>query len=143
MPKEGGVERRSFFCLRFAFSRAKRSFFLRGFKGDDVAKLIKEPLKLHGVFDYSKCSEPKNLHPRYFFFFDPLAHAVFFTHTQKHTHRRAQETQFSLKTCRLYRTQAHFMVIRCVVLIVDDDQKRISPPPKRTSIGRSASRRGW
>ena len=101
-------------------------------------------LKLPGVFDHSKCSEPKNLHPRYFFFFDPLAHAVFFTHTQKHTHRRAQETQFSLKTCRLYRTQAHFMVTRCVVLIVDDDKKRISPPPpKRTSIGRSASRRGW
>ena len=129
-----------FFYLRFAFSRAQRSLFLRGFKGDDDAILT---LKLHGVFDYSKCSEPKNLHPRYFFFFDPLTHAVFFTHTQKHTHRRAQETQFSLKTCRLYRTQVHFMVIRCVVLIVDDDKKRISPPPpKRTSIGRSASWRG-
>ena len=105
---------------------------------------IKIYLKLPGVFDHSKCSVPKNLHTRYFFFFDPLAHAVFFTHTQKHTHRRAQETQFSLVTCRLYRTQVHFMVIRCVVLIVDDDKKRISPPPpKRTSIGRSASRRGW
>lgn len=133
-----------FFYLRFAFSRAQRSLFLRGFKGDDDHKIWKVNLKLPGVFDYSKCSEPKNLHPRYFFFFDPLAHAVFFTHTQKHTHRRAQETQFSLKTCRLYRTQAHFMVTRCVVLIVDDDKKRISPPPpKRTSIGRSASRRGW
>lgn len=139
--EESNVAR--FFYLRFAFSRAKRSLFLRGFKGDDDHKNKKHFLKLHGVFDYSKCSEPKNLHPRYFFFFDPLAHAVFFTHTQKHTHRRAQETQFSLKTCRLYRTQAHFMVTRCVVLIVDDDKKRISPPPKRTSIGRSASRRGW
>ena len=140
--EESNVAR--FFYLRFAFSRAKRSLFLRGFEGDDDHKNKKHFLKLHGVFDYSKCSEPKNLHPRYFFFFDPLAHAVFFTHTQKHTHRRAQETQFSLKTCRLYRTQAHFMVTRCVVLIVDDDKKRISPPPpKRTSIGRSASRRGW
>ena len=39
MPKEGGVERRSFFFLRFAFSRAKRSLFLRGFKGDDDENL--------------------------------------------------------------------------------------------------------
>lgn len=140
--EESNVAR--FFYLRFAFSRAQRSLLLRGFKGDDDHKIYHVCLKLPGVFDYSKCSEPKNLHPRYFFFFDPLAHAVFFTHTQKHTHRRAQETQFSLKTCRLYRTQAHFMVTRCVVLIVDDDKKRISPPPpKRTSIGRSASRRGW
>ena len=46
-------------------------------------------LKLPGVFDYSKCSEPKNLHSRYFFFFDPLTHAVFFTHTHKNTHTDA------------------------------------------------------
>lgn len=54
-----------FFYLRFAFSRAQRSLFLRGFKGDDDAILT---LKLHGVFDYSKCSEPKNAHIRDTFF---------------------------------------------------------------------------
>jgi hypothetical protein len=42
MPKEGGVERRSFFFLRFAFSSAKRSLFLRGFKGDDDHKTCSE-----------------------------------------------------------------------------------------------------
>lgn len=44
MPKEGGVERRSFFYLRFAFSRAKRSLFLRGFKGDDDHKIYQDAL---------------------------------------------------------------------------------------------------
>jgi len=84
--EESNVAR--FFYLRFAFSRAKRSLFLRGFKGDDDHKNKKHFLKLHGVFDYSKCSEPKNLHPRYFF---SLIRSLtqYFLHTHKNTHTDA------------------------------------------------------
>lgn len=38
--EESNVAR--FFYLRFAFSRAKRSLFLRGFKGDDDHKIYQD-----------------------------------------------------------------------------------------------------
>ena len=53
-----------------------------------TTKFIKIYLKLPGVFDHSKCSEPKNLHPRYFF---SLIRSLtqYFLHTHKNTHTDA------------------------------------------------------
>lgn len=82
--EESNVAR--FFYLRFAFSRAKRSLFLRGFKGDDDHKNKKHFLKLHGVFDYSKCSEPKNAHIFDTFFSLIRSLTQYFLHAHKNTH---------------------------------------------------------
>ena len=50
MPKEGGVERRSFSLPSFHILSCE-TLFLRGFKGDDDENLIVFPNE--GAFDYS------------------------------------------------------------------------------------------
>ena len=47
------------------------------------------PLKLQGVFDYSKCSEPKNAHIRDTFFSLIRSLTQYFLHTHKNTHTDA------------------------------------------------------
>jgi len=77
-----------FFYLRFIFSRAKRCFC-----ADSKAMMTQysrtTPLKLQGVFDYSKCSEPKNAHIRDTFFSLIRSLTQYFLHTHKNTHTDA------------------------------------------------------
>ena len=87
MPKEGEVERRSFFLPSFHILSCE-TLFLRGFKGDDET-ILAPPLKLQGVFDYSKCSEPKNAHIRDTFFSLIRSLTQYFLHTHKNTHTDA------------------------------------------------------
>jgi len=86
MPKEGGVERRSFFlpsfrilsCETFVVSaRIQR----RWWPQNELTNL-----KLPGVFDYSKCSEPKNAHIFDTFFSLIRSLTQYFLHAHKNTH---------------------------------------------------------
>ena len=54
-----------------------------------TTKFIKIYLKLHGVFDHSKCSEPKNAHIFDTFFSLIRSLTQYFLHTQKNTHTDA------------------------------------------------------
>ena len=85
--EESNVAR--FFYLRFAFSRAQRSLFLRGFKGDDDHKILSNLWSFQAYLIIASALSLRTHTSAILFFFDPLAHAVFFTHTQKHTHTGA------------------------------------------------------
>ena len=92
---EGGRSRTSLVFFTFVSHSLVRN--VRCFCTDSKAMMTTKFtfLKLPGVFDYSKCSEPKNAHIRdTFFLWSARSRSIFYTHTKTHTQTRTGNTVF-------------------------------------------------